>query len=921
MSFLNVHCKNTIHYLKLKLIDRLFKLILSFVPFFVCFSLIAKENGEFGHSTFAVNIQDSIVKGNKDSLLKAISPFLRSNPDTINGKDTTTLRKEITTPSKDTVKTQDNGLNSPIFTNADDSTRTDFTNNILYLYGNAKIKFEDFELTADFIRVDRNNNLMFASGAYDHNKRYRGRPIFKSKTDPPTTTDSLYYNFQTKKGKTFGTFSEVDGGFIQARQLKNNQYNEAFIKDAIYSTCNLPEPHTHFGIHITRGIVSEKNIVSGPAYLVIEDVPLPFIAIPFGFFPKTNKRASGFLFPTFGEDYSRGFFMRDIGWYFGFNDYWDTEVKGTLYSKGSYDLASRTRYLRKYKYDGGFSLRYARTQNGIEGTPGYKPTQDFNITWNHSQRQEANPGTNFSASVNVGTGSYFSNTAAGGSYDYDQITRNSMSSSISYGKVFGDGRFNFTSSLSHRQDITAGTIYLELPSFNLNMTSFNPFDTKDRIGDQKWFQRINVGYSLQGRNSIDTKEDLLFKKESLKDFRNGMQHNIPISLSLNILNYFQFNTSVNYTERWYLQSIRKGIDNSPDGFTTIMDTVQGFNRAYNYSVSSGFSTKLYGQKNFKGKLAAIRHVITPSANFNYTPDFSDDRFGFYRRFIDLNGRENVYSIFEGAVFGGPGRGESMGIGFSVDNNIEAKIRTNDSTSTDGFKKIQLIQGLSINGNYNFVADSFKLSTLSFSGRTALFNQKMGINFNGTLDPYVFDKETNRRVNRYAIKDGKLFRLTGFGLSTDYSFNSTAAKSRNDNLNKLDEDKVNMTPQQREQLNRISSDPNAFVDFNVPWNLSASFSFYYSNSGNQSSVTSTLNLSGSLTLTPKWQIQYNSGYDFRAKKVSLTQFNIYRDLHCWDMSFGYIPFGPYRSYTFTLKVKASILQDLKMSKRNDYYNSF
>lgn len=881
------------------MIDRIFKLILLFLVFLNSISLYGQEERGRDTSFSASGAQDTLVN-------RGFAPF-----------DTTGATIDtVGTPSQ-----TENGLTSPVFSTADDSTHMDYKNNIMYLYGNAKVKFEDFELTADFIRIDREHNIIFASGAYDHNRRYRGRPIFKSASEPPTTTDSLYYNIENKKGKTFGTFSQVDGGFIQARQLKNNEYEEAFIKDAMYSTCNLPEPHTHFGIHITKGIVSEKNIVSGPAYLVIEDVPMPFIMVPFGFFPKNNQRASGFMFPSFGEDYTRGFFIRDLGWYFGFNDYWDMELRGTLYSKGSYELSSRARYLKRYKYDGGFSLRYARTKNGVEGTPGYKPQTDFNITWNHSQRQEANPGTTFSASVNVGTGSYFSRTAAGGTYDYDQITRNSMSSSISFGKVFGDGRFNFTSSLSHRQDITAKTIYLELPSFNLNMTSFNPFDSKDRIGDQKWYQRINVGYSLQGRNSIDTKEDLLFKKGSLKNFRNGFQHNIPVSLSLNVLKFFQFNSSVNYTERWYTQSIRKGLDNTPGGFTTIIDTVSGFNRAYNYSLSSGFSTKIYGQKNFKGKLAAIRHVLTPSVNFNYTPDFSDDRFGFYRRFVNANGIEELYSIYEGAVFGGPGRGKSMGIGFSVDNNIEAKIRTNDSTSTDGFKKVPLLQGLSISGNYNLVADSFKLSTLNFSGRTALFDQKLGINFNGTLDPYVYNKETNRRVDRFTIRDGKLFRLIGFGLSTDYSLNSTAAKSRGDNLSRLNDNRSNMSPGQQEQLNRISSDPNAFVDFNVPWNIAASFSFYYSNPGNYSSITSTLNLHGSLGLTPKWQVQYNTGYDLNAKKITLTQFNIYRDLHCWDMSFGVIPFGSYRSYTFTLRVKASILQDLKLSKRNDYYNSF
>jgi len=890
----------------LKLIISISKQFLFFITLFTALSVSGQVVPE-ADTTSRPPVQPRIP----DSLAVPDTSLI----DTLDAPDTT-----LTSGGPSTQKADPNALAAAINSSASDSTWMDYRNNVVHFFGNAKIKYEDFEITGDYIRIDNNKNLLFASGSYDHNHRYRGRPIFKTQTEPPTTTDSLYYNFNSRKGKVYGTHSEVEGGFIQARQLKKNQYDEASIKDAMYSTCNLPEPHTHFGIHISRGVVSEKNIVTGPAYLVIEDVPLPFITLPFAFFPKMNKRASGFLFPTFGEDYSRGFFMRDIGWYFGFNDYWDAELRGSVYSKGSYEGSLRTQYRKRYRYDGGFSLRYANTRNGVEGTPGYKPQQDFNITWNHSQRQEANPGTTFSASVNVGTGSYFSQTAAGGTYDYDQITRNSMSSSISFGKTFGEGRFNFTSSLSHRQDITAQTVYLELPSFNLNMSSFNPFDSQDRIGEQKWYQRINVGYSLQGRNSIDTKESMLFTSEALKQFRNGFQHNIPISLSLNAFKFFQFNSSVNYTERWYFQTYRQTLDNTAGGFVTVTDTVSGFSRAYDYSLSSGFSTKVYGMKEFKGgKLAAVRHVITPSVNFNYRPDFSDERFGFYRRFQDANGNERQYSIYDGTVFGGPGRGESMGIGFSIDNNIEAKIRTSEDST--GFKKVPILQGLSFNGNYNFVADSFKLSNINFSGRTSFFDQKLGLSFNGSFDPYVYDQEAGRRVNRFMVQDGGLARLTNFGLSMDYSLNSQAAKSRNTSLGELEEGNENMTADQRQQLARISSDPNAFVDFNVPWNVAASFSFYYSKPGTVSNITSTLNLYGDVSLTPKWKVQYNTGYDFQAQKITLTQFNIYRDLHCWDMSFGWIPFGTYRSYTFTIRVKSSILQDLKLSKRNDYFNSF
>ena len=896
----------------MKLIISIFKQLLLFITLFAVLSVSAQETSQ----------PDSTVRRADTSIINNTKPdsVSRLNPDTTADKDTTLTANSTSNAGIDSTRARSNAINAAINSTASDSSWVDYRNNIVHLFGNAKIKYEDFELTADYIRIEKRTNLLFASGSYDHNHKYRGRPIFKTQTEPPSTTDSLYYNFASKKGKVYGTFSDVEGGFIQARQLKKNEFEEASIKDAMYSTCNLPEPHTHFGIHISRGVVTEKNVVTGPAYLVIEDVPFPFITVPFAFFPKMNKRASGFLFPSFGEDYTRGFFMRDIGWYIGFNDYWDTEIRGSLYSKGSYEGSLRARYRKNYKYDGGFSLRYASTRTGVEGTPGYTPSKDFNITWNHSKRPESNPGTTFSASVNVGTGSYFSKTAAGGSYDYDQITRNSMSSSISFGKIFGDGRFNFTSSLSHRQDISAGTVFLELPSFNLNMTSFNPFDSKDRIGEQKWFQRINVGYSLQGRNSISSTESELFKSETLKKFRNGLQHNIPISLSLNALKFLQFNTSVNYTESWYLQTIRKSLDNTAGGYVQKIDTVPGFSRAYDYSLSSGFSTKFYGMKEFKGKLAAIRHVVTPSVNFNYRPDFSDARYGFYRRYQDVNGNEALYSIYENSVFGGPGSGESMGIGFSVDNNIEAKVRTADDST--GFKKIPILQSLSFNGNYNFVADSFKLSNINFSGRTALFDQKLGVSFNGSFDPYQYDPVNMRRVNQYTIKDGVLARLVNVGLSMDYSLNSEATKSRNKNIDDLNNAANGaMTPEQSQQLARISSDPNAFVDFKVPWNIAASFSFYYSKPGVVSSITSTLNLYGDVNLTPKWKVQYNTGYDFKAQKIILTQFNIYRDLHCWDMSFGWIPFGTYRSYTFTLRVKASILQDLKLNKRNDYYNSF
>ena len=868
-----------------------------------------------------------LVLGTANVFTQVVTPKSLSN----NVQDTSKIISDTTTNhlknkgGKDTVVMKsESGLETVVTIVANDSSWNEVSKNIIHLYKGAKVKYQDFELSADYIRLDRNTNQLFASGVIDHNGKYVGRPVVLFPNDTPKAVDSLRYNYKSMEGKTFGIMTEVDGGFIQARVVRKNMYDEMSIYKGLYSTCDLPEPHTHFGIHITKGLITDKQIVAGPSYLVLQGIPFKFLAVPFGFFPKQDKKSSGFLFPSFGDDVTRGFGLRDFGWYLTFNDYWDTELRGSFYSKGSWEASMRTNYLVNYKYSGGFNFRYSALKSGVEGSNNFGTNRDFNVTWNHTQRQEANPGTSFSASVNFGTSSYFQNSGANGTYDPDQLTRNSMSSSISYGKVFADGKVNFTSSLSHRQDITSGKVDLELPTFSLNVSTFNPFDNKDRVGEQKWYQRITVGYSLQGRNSLSTGDSTLFTKKTLNQFTNGFQHNIPVSLSLNAFKYFQFNTSVNYTERWYLQTIRKGLVNELNGFEDGRDTVPGFRRAYDYSMSSGLSTKLYGMYPKIGKIEAIRHVVTPSINFNYRPDFSDPKYGFYKEWTDKNGRLGDYSIFDGAIFGGPSKGESMGIGFSVDNNIEAKVRTENDTTGKGFKKIPILQGLTFSGNYNFASDSLKLSTISFSGRTSFFDQKVNVNFNGTFDPYVMD-DRGERVDRFMIKDGKLARMTNFGMSFDYSFNPDASKSRNNNIDSVRNNMPNMTKEQSDALARISRDPNAFVDFSIPWNLAGSFSMQYAknfdreNRRQKSDFTATLNLHGDVNLTPKWKVQFNSGYDFKQKEISMTRFSIYRDLHCWDMSVGWVPFGQYQSYNITIRAKASVLQDLKLTKRNSHYS--
>jgi hypothetical protein len=810
------------------------------------------------------------------------------------------------------------GLNSKIVYTADDSIKFSIDGNIVYLYGNGKISFEDMELSASYMRLDQTKKLLFASGLKNKYSVYKGRPIIKQGTDAPITSDSLIFNFETKKGKSFGTLTELDGGFIQAKQFKKNQYNEGFFKNGIYSTCSLPEPYTHFGIHISKGIVTEKQVISGPAYLVIEHVPLP-VGIPFGFFPKTNKRASGLLFPSFGEDGTRGFFMRDLGWYFGINDYWDAEVRGTLYSKLSWETNTAGRYRKNYKYNGAVNLSFAslKNPNSIEGTPNSKPTRNFNIQWTHSQSAEANPGTNFSANVNFGTSSYFRDTRVAGDNILD-VTQNNINSGISYQKTFANNLFNFSSTLRHSQDLTNKIVTLDLPTFSLGMSTINPFERKISTGTQRWYERISVGYNMQGTNSINgIKEDSLFKKSTLKQFRNGIQHSIPINMSFNVLKYFQFNSGVNYNERWNLQTIRRRFDNPTRRIVT--DTIQGFKRNYDYSLNTGMTTKLYGQKNFsKGNLLAIRHVITPTFNFSYRPDFSGNNFGFFKEVTGIPSDTSIintrYTIFEGAVGGQPGMGKSASMGFGFENTIEAKVRSKSDTTTEN-RIIPIIQGLSLNGNYDFNRPTFdKLSILSFSGRTAFFKQKLNVNFNGSLDPYSVD--SLGRPKSFLLKEGKLVRLANFSWSTGFSLNPSSFIRRQKELTDQQNSR-NTTQQQQQNISEILRNPNGFVDFSIPWNISASYSFFFSNNGILSSITNNLNFNGDFSVTPKWKVSYSSGWDFKANDFTLTSFAINRDLHCWDLAISWVPFGTYKSYSFDLRVRASILQDLKLSRRSPF----
>ncbi|PTQ96815.1 hypothetical protein C8P68_104305 [Mucilaginibacter yixingensis] len=878
----------------------------------------------------------------KDTIIK-LDPvkdrkLLRGNKSSID-----TIRKDTTkrdTTKKDTVAKNPGELTEITTAKADDSTVYDKEHQVGYLYGNARVTYGDFELDADYIRVDQKTHLVFASGRIDpKTHRYKGRPISKmGKDDKPMTADSLYFDYKTKKAHVYNGSTEQDGNFVSGGQIKKLNDSEFAYHNVLYSTCDKPYPYTDFGIVITKGIAEKKRIISGPAYMEIEGVPLPF-AIPFGFFPKPDTRTSGFILPTFGEDATLGFYLRNFGYYFGINDYMDFTTQETLYSKGSFESTNTARYIKKYKYQGGLTFSYGQHYYGLEGDP---PQRDFNIQWQHSQDANAHPGTTFSASVNAGTSSYYSNNPGATNYNPQAIVQNNLHSSIAYAKSWEGTPFNFNASMTHSQDLARKTITLELPTFSFNMATINPFDSKDRVGPQKWYQRITVGYSLQGKNAVTAvPESELFSKETLtKRLQNGFQHQIPVGFNQTLLKFFQFNVSANYNERWYLQTYRKryargslsGID------SMIVDTVPGFRRVGDYSMSAGFSTKIYGIMQFKGKLKAIRDVITPNISFSYRPDYSSLSYAYNQvavsnATVPFQASYNRYSIFDGTPYGGPSGGRQAGLSFSVDNTIEAKVRPSAKDTSTQDKKIPILQGLSASTFYNFAADSFRLENISLSGHTALFNQKINVSFSGILDPYVtkvYDTVANnqvyrvaRRFDHYTFQDGRLPFLTNFNLTMGGSLNSASFHPASTNTAAAvpGTSAQTMTVQQADRLALLNSDPSAYIDFNIPWNVSMSYSFNYSNSHILTTTTNTLQLNGDFSLTPKWKIQYSTNYDIKANQFTMTSFNIYRDLHCWDLSFQWVPFGYYRSYNVTLKVKATILQDLKLSKRKDYYNNF
>jgi LptD protein len=639
-------------------------------------------------------------------------------------------------------------------------------------------------------------------------------------------------------------------------------------------------------------------VVTGPAWLVIEDVPTPLM-VPFGYFPTRKGRASGILFPSYGESGRLGFFFKDGGYYFGIGDVVDFALTGDIYTLGSWAAKFNSNYALRYRFNGNVSINYSEIKTSEKELPDYNLFKDFFIRWNHRQDAKARPGSSFSANVNAGSSGYYQNNiSSAGNY-----LTNTFQSSIAWSKNWSGKPYSFSASLTHSQNTLTRDISLSLPNTNFSVNRIYPFKRKSALGGEKWFEKIGVSYQNNFQNNILTKDTLLFKEDD--QFRYGMSHSIPISTSAKVLKYFTLSPSISYNERWYPETIRKTYDS--DAGTVLTDTVKGFRAARDFQMSASMNTRLYGMVQFKrGKIAAIRHVVSPTVSFGYRPDFSSGSFNNYKTYTDANGESVSYSIFQNGIFGGPPSGKYGAIGFAIDNNLEMKVRQ-QTDSTTNLKKIKIFESLSANINYNLASDSLNWSNLNINGRTTLF-EKVNLSFSGSFDPYISDS-LGRKINQFEWDVNKrLGRLTNANASVNFSLVGGNKKERTSSKG---------TDAQLQEINRNIQD---YVDYSIPFNLSVGYSLNYSKSGLQESqLNQTLNMNGDVSVTPKWKMTFNTGWDFIENDLSYTSLGIFRDLHCWEMRFNWVPFGFQQNYFFQINVKSSILQDLKLTKKNDIYD--
>lgn len=881
-----------------------------------------------------VNAQDTIPVPRSTSILPDSVRSLR--PDTLRHMQARSERRSLT---RDTIPAKQKGpvLDTKVDRTATDSIVQDLKNQKVYLYKNATITYGEIKIEADYIMIDFNTNEVFAKGVPDSTGKPKGNPVF-TENGQKFEAYEMRYNFDTKKGLISKVVTEDGQGFLHGVQVKKMSDNSINIGSGSYTTCNNKE-HPHFSFNFNKSkVIPDNKIVTGPAYMTIEDVPTP-LAIPFGMFPNKSGQQSGIRIPTYGESKQRGFYLENGGYYFAINEHMDLDILGDIYSRGSWAIKPTLRYTKRYKFSGNFNASYATNIIGSKGTADYQKSNDFRIRWTHRQDPKARPAGRFSADVNI-VSSNFSKYNPSSTENY---LSNEFKSSIAYQTNFNNKLF-LTINGSHRQNTKTKIVEVVLPEFTLSANSIYPLKKKNATGKAKWYESLSINYTTNARNTISLPDSLLFKPGSMKKLKNGIQHSIPISLPIKVLKYFSLSNSISLNDKMYFNSIKKTwVDTDPtdesvpheggdlnwiksSGYSAInpengyvdIDTIQGFRNVVDFSVSTNLSTKVYGMVKFKkGPIRAIRHVLTPSVGFSYTPAFGDAQWGYYDSYIDGNGETQYYSEFENGIYGSPTKDKSGRINFGLNNNLEIKVPSRKDTIT-GMKKVVLIEGLSLTGSYDLSKDSLNMSYISLSGRTKLF-KNLNIQYSSIWDPYVVDS-AGRQINRFEWNENRrLLRLN----NTTWNFGFSWQLNQKDLTKSKEPKSSNMGTQQ--EIAEINQNPDDYVDWTVPWSLSINYNLRYSNkitninwvSKNNSTVVQTLGFTGEVNITPKWKVGFNSGWDFKAKGLSYTSLNIYRDLHCWEMRFNWIPLGARASWNFSINVKASVLQDLKLNKKKDF----
>jgi hypothetical protein len=832
-------------------------------------------------------------------------------------------------------------INMPIIHTAKGYRRTDFINKKVYLVEKAEVKYDDIILQADSIVLSMETGVVYATGRPDSTGKLVGTPVFQQGNEKFEAKE-LTWNFKTKKGRVFNMVTEQDEGFLHSGVTKRIEDGSLNINMSTYSTCNATPPHFYVGFKKAK-VVPGKKIITGPAYLVLEDVPLP-VVLPFGFFPITKKTAtSGILIPKPGQSYQLGYSMRDGGYYFAINDNFDLAVTGSIYTNGTWMGNATSSYVKKYKYSGRVSLSYANNISGHKGLTDYSKSTNYRIDWTYNQDAKAHPGSRFSANVSMSSSGFDRNN----SYVASEHVTATRQSSVSYSKTWDGTPFNFSTSLNHSQNVRTKTVSLNLPKASFTMGRIYPLKGIGRTGPTKWWQELQIQYSASVDNQINTTDSLLFTKEVFKHMRNGFQHSAPVSLQIRPFRKipsFTISPQLSYTGVLYTQKYnQRWVSNyyNPDLNkvipSVITDTTGGFfyGQAVNTSISAGLSPQIFGTYQFKpgGKLKAIRHTIKPSIGFSYIPVLKGLSTDMYRQVqTDTLGHTKEYSVFEGGIFGTPSLGRRSGsISFNLINILEAKVNTRNDTA-EVEKKIKLIDNFTMGTSYNIFADEFKWAPLSMSYRTVLF-ENLNIAAGSNFSFYGIDT-LGRTINTSWYKQSrKLMRLTGFSLSVDFDLARLLSSKKDKNEapavtpgntqpgpNGVD---LNVTENAASTLNPDKSlrDQYGYSKFDAPWTMNVAYSFYLSKTSLRSTITQTLSLVGTLAITKKTNIQYTTYYDLTRRQISMASIGINRDLHCWDMSFNWIPTGTMRSWQFTIKVKASVLADLKYERRKDFHDQY